>query len=215
MSKQISIPTLKRLPSYYNIICQALDKGDKYISSATIAKMLYIDDTQVRKDIAATGYVGKPKVGFDVVEFKLHLEEFLGFNNTREAFLVGAGNLGVALSKYDGFRTYGLEILALFDNDPLKVGIKFGNKEVFPISKLPDLVQRMKVQMVILAVPVEFAQTVTNFLVDAGIKAIWNFTPATLNVPTDVLVQNQDLASSFVTFSLLLAEKQKVNTQNP
>lgn len=210
MTKQISIPTLKRLPSYYNIICEAANRGEKYISSATIAKMLIIDDTQVRKDIAVTGYVGKPKVGFDTFEFKSHLEEFLGLNNTRRAFLIGAGNLGIALAKYEGFRKYGLNILALFDNDPLKQGIKLANKEVYHISSLPLLLKELDVQMTILTVPYEQAQLVTDFLVESGVKAIWNFTTANLKVPFGVLVQNQDLASSFVTFSLMFSEKQKL-----
>lgn len=209
MTKNIPVPSLKRLPNYYHIVCQALESGEKFISSATIARILDIDDTQVRKDIAATGYVGKPKVGFDTKEFKEHLEDFLGFNKTKEAFLVGAGNLGIALAKYDGFRKYGLEILAVFDNDPHKIGIKIGKKEVFPISKLPDLVKRMKVQVAILTVPSEFAQDVTYFLIESGIKAIWNFAPVNLKVPEDVLVRNQDLAANFVVFSTLLSEKRR------
>lgn len=211
MIKQVSLPTLRRLPSYYNIICDASSRGEKYISSANIAKLLLIDDTQVRKDIASTGYVGKPKVGFDIAEFKLHLEEFLGLKNTRKAFLVGAGNLGVALSKYVGFKKYGLEILALFDNDPLKQGMSFGDKKVYPTSQISQMVKEHSVQMAILTVPYSQAQDVTDFLVASGIKAIWNFTTANLTVPDDVLVDNQDLASSFVTFSLLFSEKLRQN----
>src|SRR3989339_38709 len=196
MSKKLPEPTLKRLPNYYNIICQALESGEKYISSAKIANLLDIDDTQVRKDIAATGYVGKPKVGFDIKEFKAHLEDFLGFNHTKEAFLIGAGNLGIALAKYEGFKKYGLNILALFDTDPHKIGLKIGKKEVFTLTKLPDLARRMNIQIAILAVPSEFAQDVTDFLVQSGIKAIWNFAPANLIVPEGILISNQDLAAS-------------------
>ena len=207
MNKHISTPTLKRLPNYYHIICQALESGEKYISSATIAKVLDIDDTQVRKDIAATGYVGKPKVGFDVKEFKAHLEHYLGFNKTKQAFLIGAGNLGIALAKYDGFKKYGLEILALFDSDPLKIGISIANKKIFPLSELPNMASSMNVQLAILAVPGEVAQKVADFLVKSGIKAIWNFAPASLNMPEGVIVSNQDLAANFVTFSLMLPKE--------
>lgn len=209
MNKQISIPTLKRLPLYYNLICQASEKGEKYISSATIAGMINIDDTQVRKDIAATGYVGKPKVGFEVREFKVHLENFLGFNNTKEAFLVGAGNLGIALAKYEGFKKYGLEILALFDDNKSKIGMKVGNKEIFDVSKFPDLVSRMNISIAILTVPPEYAQKTADFLIDSGIKAIWNFAPVNLKTPDHVIVSNQDLAASFITLSQLLAENEK------
>lgn len=210
MNKQVSIPTLRRLPNYYHILCKEYESGTKYISSGTIAKMLDIDDTQVRKDIAATGYVGKPKVGFDVADFKVHLEKFLGFNNTKEAFLIGAGNLGTALAKYEGFKKYGLEILALFDSDHNKTGGKIWNKEVFHISKLPDLAARMNIQIAILTVPAEPAQEIANFLIESGIKAIWNFAPANLKAPDDVIVWNQDLAASFITLSQLLAEKQRL-----
>ena len=208
MTRKISVPALKRLPNYYNIVCQALEAGEKYISSAFIANLLDIDDTQVRKDIAATGYVGKPKVGFDTKEFKVHLEEFLGFNNTKEAFLIGAGNLGIALAKYDGFKKYGLNIISLFDTDPHKIGLKIGKKEVFSIKELPELAKKMSIQIAILAVPSEFAQDVTDFLVQSGIKAIWNFAPANLVVPEGILISNQDLAASFVVFSSLI-QKQK------
>ena len=207
MSKQITIPTLKRLPNYYHIVCQRLDAGEKYISSPTISKLLGIDDSQVRKDIAATGYVGKPKVGFELKELKEHLEGFLGFNNPRDAFLIGAGNLGIALAKYEGFKKYGLNIVALFDNDPHKVGISFGTKEVLHISKLPNLVNRMNIQIAILTVPPQYAQEMSDFLVAAGIKAIWNFAPVTLNAPEDVLIWNEDLAASYITFSQVLSDK--------
>jgi len=207
MRKEVSIPTLRRLPNYYHIVCQALEAGDEYISSKTIARLLDIDDTQVRKDIASVGYVGKPKFGFEVSDFKKHLESFLGFNNTKEAFLIGAGNLGVALAKYDGFKKYGLDILALFDSDPIKVGLSVGNKEVFALAKLPDLAKRMNIQIAIITVPSEFAQGVTDFLVKSGIKAIWNFAPANLSAPDDIFIWNQDLAANFVTFAQLFNKK--------
>lgn len=207
MSKQISLPTLKRLPNYYYILCQASDSGDKFISSSTMSKLLDIDDTQVRKDIASTGYVGKPKVGFDICDFKEHLECFLGLNSSKEAFLIGAGNLGLAFARYEGFKKYGLKITALFDVDIHKIGSKVANKEIFHISKLPDLVNRMNVSIAILTVPAECAQTVTDILVDSGIKAIWNFAPANIFVPEGIIVSNQDLASSFVTLSLMIARQ--------
>jgi redox-sensing transcriptional repressor len=208
MSKQISLPTLKRLPNYYYILCQAVESGEKYISSATMSKLLDIDDTQVRKDIAATGYVGKPKVGFDINDFKSHLECFLGLNESKEAFLIGAGNLGMAFARYEGFKKYGLKITALFDVDIHKIGSRVANKEIFHISKLPDLVNRMNVDIAILTVPAIQAQTIADVLVECGIKAIWNFAPAAISVPEGIIVSNQDLASSFVTLSLMIARQQ-------
>lgn len=203
-TKQIPIPTLRRLPNYYNILCSMLVENQKFVSSAKIALSLDIDDTQVRKDISATGYVGKPKVGFDVKELKEHLELFLGFKNLKPAFLIGAGNLGIALAKYDGFKKYGLHIAAIFDSNPDKIGIKISNKDVYSMSLLPQMIKEHNVKMAILTIPGEYAQDVTNFIVDAGIKAIWNFAPATLKVPEGIHICNQDLAASFITLSLML-----------
>ena len=207
MLKPLTIPTLRRLPIYYNLVCQALERGEMYISSPVIASMLGIDDSQVRKDISATGYVGKPKVGFDIKQLKKHLEQFLGFNKTKDAFLIGIGNLGIAIAKYDGFKKYGLQVVALFDNDPHKVGMKIGEKDVFHVSKLPDLVSKMHIQVAILTVPNSFAQDVTNYLIASGIKAIWNFTSCTLNVPDEVLVWNESLGCSYVTFAQVIDSK--------
>jgi redox-sensing transcriptional repressor len=210
-NKQIPVPTLRRLPNYYNIICEALNDGQKFISSAKIANALAIDDTQVRKDIATTGYVGKPKIGFDVKDFKEHLENFLGFKTFKPAFLIGAGNLGIALAKYDGFKKYGLEIVGIFDTDPQKISLKISNKEVYPIAMLPELIKKQNVRMAILCIPQEYAQSTTDFIVEAGIKAIWNFAPATLKVPEGIHICNQDLAASFIALSLMLEEENLYN----
>ncbi len=203
--KQVSIPTLKRLPSYYNIISAAIvNYGKKYISSSKIAKELNIDDTQVRKDIAATGYVGKPKVGFDTFELKLHLEQFLGFNKLKEAYLIGAGNLGVALAKYEGFKKFGLDITAIFDNNPAKIGTKVQNKQIYCISRFQDMVSKNNVKFVIITIPASAVSNIIEIVESSQIKAIWNFSPVNLKVNKDIIVLNQDLATSFVTLVHLL-----------
>jgi redox-sensing transcriptional repressor len=198
---QVPLTTLRRLPYYYNIICDMESQGFKYVSSANIAKQLGIDDTLVRKDIAATGYMGKPKVGFNTTEFKIHLEEFLGMKKIKSALLIGAGHLGIALARYQGFKRYGLEIIAIFDKDPEKIGNKIGDKEIFPIHKLENTIKKKNVQMAILAIPADNLSEVTESLIKNGIKAIWNFTGVHLNVPTEVFVWNEDLAASFITLS--------------
>lgn len=200
MNSNISIPTLKRLPYYYNIVCNAISAGDNYISSAEIARKLDVDDTQVRKDIAAIGYMGKPKVGFEVHEFKKQLEDYLEFNKTRNAILIGAGNLGIALTKYDGFKKHGLKLVGVFDNNPAKIGLEIADKKVLPLDNLKAVVLKNKAEIAILALPAEAAQDVTDFLVSNGIKAIWSFAPVSLNVPDNVYVMTQDLAANFTTF---------------
>ncbi|HBG48319.1 MAG TPA: redox-sensing transcriptional repressor Rex [Cyanobacteria bacterium UBA9971] len=207
MTKKIPLPSLKRLPKYYSIVCEYYKEGKEYIKSSEISKKLDIDETQVRKDIALLNCAGKPKVGFNINELKRYLEEFLDINNMKDSFLIGTGNLGLAIAKYNGFEKYGLNITALFDTDPHKIGLKVGEKEIFHVSKFPDLAQRMRVKIIILAVPREEAQKMADIAVKAGAKAIWNFAPANIDVPKDVLVINQDLATDFMVLWLQLHNK--------
>ncbi len=202
--KKLNIPTLKRLPLYYNIAVRALENGEKYISSAFMAEKLDIDSTQVRKDIAAIGYVGKPKVGFDTKEFSSHLENFLGFDKERKIILIGAGNLGNALAKYNGFSQYGLKIQAIFDTDPKKIGTKIADKDVISMEKIGEYIKEHNIKIAVITIPEHYAQETADEIVQHGIKAIWNFAPVNLDLPKEVLCWNQDLAASFITFVQLL-----------
>ncbi len=204
MNKKIPLPVLKRLPKYYSIVCEYEKESKEHIKSVEIAKVLDVDETQVRKDFALISISGKPKVGFNVYDVKSCLENFLDLKTLKDSFLIGTGNLGLAIAKYTGFEKYGLNITALFDNDPHKVGLKVGDKEIFHISRFFDLVQRMQIKIIILAVPSFEAQKMADLAIKAGVKAIWNFAPTNINVPKDILVINQDLAADFVVLSLQL-----------
>ena len=125
----------------------------------------------------------------------------MGFKQKRDAFIIGAGNLGSALAKYDSFKDYSLNILAMFDNDPKKIGTIINGKEVFEISKLADLVKSLRVDIAILTVPKSSAQEIADYLVSVGIKYIWNFTPCILDVPKSVKVWNENLIGSFLQFT--------------
>ena len=166
-----------------------------------MSTLLNIDDSQVRKDISVLNNSGKCRVGYIVKELKKSIETTLGFSKTKKAFIVGAGNLGMALAKYDNFTNYGLNILALFDNDKKKIGGSVNNKLILDIEKLPKLAQKSGVDIVILTVPREFAQETANYLVKANIKYIWNFTPAVLAVPKEVQVWNENLMGNFLQFT--------------
>ena len=132
---------------------------------------------------------------------KKSIEEQLGFKKTKDAFVIGAGNLGSALAKYATFKDYGLNILAMFDNDINKIGKTINGKEVFDISKVGNLSKRLNVDIAILTVPREYAKGVANFLAGAGIKYIWNFTPCILDVPKDIKVWNENLIGNFLQFT--------------
>ncbi len=193
---------INRLALYHNILDEfENDNVNANISSTQIAELLNIDDSQVRKDIKYLNNTGKCRVGYNVCELKNAIENTLGFEKTKNAFIVGAGNLGSALAKYDSFSNYGLNVLAMFDNNPIKVGSTINNKEVFHTSKLEDLAKRLNVEIAILTVPAEYAQESATFLANAGIKYIWNFTPRILNVSKDINVWNENLIGSFLQFT--------------
>lgn len=192
---------ISRLTLYHSILTGLEEDGFDTVSSPQIAELLKIDDSQVRKDIKFLGKSGKTKVGYRVIEVRKLIEKTLGFEKTKDAFVVGAGNLGLALAKYDDFKYYGFNILALFDNDPIKIDITVNNKQVFHISKLPDLTRRLNVEIAILTVPKNFAQDTADYLVASGIKYIWNFTPTVLKLPDNVQVWNENLIGNFLQFT--------------
>jgi redox-sensing transcriptional repressor len=186
----------------YHFILEDMREDEKYVSSTKFANLLKIDNSQVRKDLKYLDNQGKCRVGYEVKELKRKIEECLGFKKTKDVFVVGAGNLGSALAKYDGFKDYGLNVLALFDKDPKKVGTTINGKEVFDISKVGNLASRLNVEAAILTVPRENAQGVANYLAGAGIKYIWNFTTCVLDLPNDVKVWNENLISNFLQFTI-------------
>lgn len=200
-------PTLNRLPIYYRRLRQAVDEGTAYLSSADLAQSADVSEAQVRKDLSHLELDGRSGVGYDAKQMAAYLEEFLGLVNDKEAVLVGVGNLGRALALFPGFARYGLNIVACFDNDPLKVGQQVGECEVLPVAKLPDLAQRLHILMGIITVPVEAAQEVADLMIQGGIQVIWNFAPCRLRVPEGTLVQNEDLAAQLATLSHLIAQR--------
>ena len=210
MKEKLSEKVIQRLTLYHNILSEFEFKNIYVISSPQIAHLLKIDDSQVRKDVKLLNHYGKRRVGYIVKELKNAIEKTLGFSTVKDAFIVGAGNLGLALSKYDNFSNYGFNILAMFDNDPLKINLISNNKEVFHISKLPDLAKRLNVEIAILTVPRYSAQIVTNILVESQIKYIWNFAPCILDVPSDVEVWNENLIGNFLQFTVSHQHANKV-----
>lgn len=202
MNKILSDKVINRLTLYHSILTDYIEKKIEYISSPQIAELLHVDNTQVRKDIALLGYKGKCKVGYQAYDLKVLIEETLKFKTVKTAFIVGAGNLGMALAKYDNFEAYGFNISALFDNSPDKIGQKINEKEVFNLKELPKLANKFGAKIAILTVPRAYAQEVTDFLIKSGIQYIWNFTPCVLNVPSQIQVWNENLIGNFLQFTV-------------
>lgn len=206
--------SLRRLPVYHRLLVEMLAAEIPQVSCSALARALDLDATQVRKDIEVTGIVGKPKVGYTTSALIRWIEDFLGWNNSKEAFLVGAGSLGSALLGYGKFRQFGLNIIAAFDTDPYKVGQQVHGKEVLHLDQLRDLASRMHIHLGVIATPAVAAQKVADLMVEGGIRAIWNFAPVHLRVPDFVILQNEDLYYSLASLSYklerhLLAERDK------
>lgn len=193
--KPVPEPTLRRLPAYLYFLEKIKEEGTLNISAPVIGKSLGFDPTQVVKDLAVTNVKGKPKVGYNTYELIHALEEFLGFNRTNEAFLVGAGNLGSALMAYQQHQSLGLKIIAAFDTDSNKIGTHIGGIHVLEYNKLFHLSNRLEVQIAVLTTPNHAAQNVAEDLVNCGVKAIWNFTSANLNLPDEIIVQNTSMSA--------------------
>ncbi len=207
----LPLPTIRRFPLYLQILEQLKQEGVYTVSATEIAKTLGLKAIQVRKDLATTGVTGKPKVGFSVPNLINALKEALGWSNTSEAFLVGAGALGSALLGFAGFQKRGLKILAAFDTNPHLEGKEIHGKRIFPLTKLENLVQRMGVQIGIITTPPEVAQEVANLLVTSGVQAIWNFSAAPLKLPKEIVLQQEDLSSGLAVLSMKLSEALKKN----
>ena len=201
MDKKISEKVINRLTLYHCILQDFITKGEEYISSKQIATLLNIDDSQVRKDINILNNSGKSRVGYIVKELKTSIEKTLGFSKTKKAFIIGAGNLGMALAKYDNFTSYGLNILALFDNDETKIGKEINSKKILNIEELPKFATEHSVEIAILTVPGKYAQKTAEFITISNIKYIWNFTPRILHVGKDIKVWNENLIGSFLQFT--------------
>lgn len=205
-TEKISDKVISRLTQYHCILVDYIKKKNYTITSSTIAQLLKIDDSQVRKDISMLNNTGKSRVGYDVNRLKETIEKTLGFKNPKNAFIIGAGNLGTALAKYNDFEAYGLNVMALFDVDKEKIGKKINSKPVFDIKELSEYTKKMNVEIGILTVPSDFAQEIANYAVKSKINYIWNFSPTVLDVPNGVEVWNENLMGNFLQFSYKISK---------
>ena len=208
MDKKISKSVLKRLPGYHAYLKSVQNPDSPYISATAIANALDMGEVQVRKDLAMVSDGGRPKVGYLRERLIEDIEQFLGYDNTTDAILVGAGRLGQALLGYSGFDEYGLNILAAFDIRP-ETKSRDSGKPILPLDQMVPFCQEHKILMGIITVPTEFAQEACDRMIRAGIKAIWTFAPTHLDVPDHVMVHNENMANSLAILSMHLQAQMK------
>ncbi|MBE7087768.1 MAG: redox-sensing transcriptional repressor Rex [Clostridiales bacterium] len=186
--------TLGRLPTYLNYLKSVVDND--HVSATTIAKALSLGEVQVRKDLNAVSGAGRPKVGYETDALINRIERVLGAEELTPVILVGAGKIGKALLDYGGFNEFGVDIIAAFDRN--SEAFEFGNKgkKILPMDCFESFCKERKVQIGIVTVGANAAQQVCDIMVKSGIKAIWNFAPCRLDVPSDVIVKQENLALS-------------------
>jgi len=205
--KAYKIPeaTVMRLSIYSRYLHQLIDERIMTVSSDEIAKGVGVSSAQVRKDLAYFGEFGTRGVGYKVEELYGHLMKILGLNQTWNVIIIGAGKLGSALALYQGFTDRGFIVTAVLDIDKDRIGKKLNKVTVEPLEVLKDRVKEHNINIGVVTVPAAAAQDVTDRLVDAGIKAILNFSPRVLKAPQDVIVRNVDLAVNIEVLSFNLA----------
>jgi redox-sensing transcriptional repressor len=184
-----------RLPIYLRALQRLSDQGIHNTSSQELGEMIGISAAQIRKDISQFGEFGKQGTGYSIPFLIERLQSILKVNRVWDVIIVGMGDMGHALARYNGFANRGFHVTMLFDNDPKKVGAKLGDLEILSTSTLAERVRQNKIKVAMLTVPASVAQDVTDQLVKAGVKAILNYAPIHLNVPRDVHVQHIDPAT--------------------
>lgn len=185
------------MPYYLQYLKDLQNQGKTEVSAPLLSEAFGFTEIQVRKDLAAVSSIqGKPKIGFKISPLIVDIENVLGYKYANKAVIIGAGSLGHALLGFDGFADYGIEIVAAFDANEDKVGTDIDEKPVYSMDFLSDYCHQENINIGIITVPQIAAQRVCDHLVEAGVKAIWNFAQIHLSVPHGILVQNENMAAS-------------------
>ena len=216
-SEKISELTTNRLSVYLRCLNTLAAAGIKTISSQALAQQFNLNSAQIRKDLGYFGEFGVRGVGYYVDDLREHITKILGLDKPHRVGIIGAGRLGTALANYQGFGGSNFTVVALFDNDPAKVGQRIGPGEILvhDVKKIERVVKAEEIDVAVIAVPARAAQRVLNEVTTAGIRAVLNFAPASLSARLGVKVKTVDLTTSFESLSYFLARPQQRSVTNP
>ena len=208
LPEQVSELTTNRLSIYLRCLTELDAASVETISSQELAAQFKLNAAQIRKDLAYFGEFGVRGVGYFVKDLRRHLRQILGLDRKLRVAIMGAGNLGLALADYPGFRQEGFEIVALFDVLNEKVGhVSRGGVNIYDVRQLKKVVRTERISIAVIAVPASAAQQVVNQVTAAGIRAVLNFSPGPLAVPPDVKLKSVDLTQSLESLSFFLARE--------
>lgn len=201
VARKAGLPCVKRMPAYLQLLRLLQAEGQEYVSGTVLASVHNLEPVIVRKDLAMTGAIGTPRIGFHITELIVAIERFLGWESQTKAVLVGVGSLGTALLGYQGFQNFGFRFVGAFDNNPKIIGKWVHGRRVQAVEQLKPFVKRGEILLGVLAVPAAAAQEAAESMVAAGIKGIWNFTPTKLKLPDEVVTQKEDIAEGLAVLS--------------
>lgn len=207
----VDIPpaTVGRLILYARELSRLRREGESHVSSKTLGQLLSVTDAVVRRDVGYLGQMGRRGIGYEIAPLISQIRETMGTNSTWRVALVGAGSLGNALLRYRGFNELGFELVAAFDNDPVRQEQSVGGIPVLPLDSLETVIVQREVSLAILAIPDEAAGPMAQRLAAAGVVGILNFAPVTLQNFTDICVVNVDLASELQQLSFSVVHRQQ------
>lgn len=209
MGKLVLIPkpTIERLPLYLRSLTQLENSGLEVISSEELGRILGITSVQIRKDLAYFGEFGRRGVGYDVVDLMQQITEILGVHRPNKIAIAGAGNLGQALARYEGFSEYGFMLAAIFDSDPKKIGMEVAGQQVLSADYTTEVVKSLGIKIGVITVPAPAAQKVADQLIKAGVQAIWNFAPTRIEAPYGIEIRQENLIVGLLALSYHLTQE--------
>ena len=205
--KEISQAVIQRLPRYYRYLEDLMDQNIERISSGELSRRMHLTASQIRQDLNNFGGFGQQGYGYNVEYLYNEIAKILGLDKDYNLIIVGAGNLGTAITNYTDFAKRGFYVKQVFDIKPELIGKKIGDIEILGMDSLPDYIKNNQVDIAAITVPKEMATETAAKLVKCGIKAIWNFAPVDLRLPKDVIVETLHLSDTLMRLSYSLKNK--------
>lgn len=199
---------VRRLPIYARSLSYLAEEGVRSVSSQELGERIGVTAAQIRKDLSYFGEFGKQGIGYNVEYLMGHIRRILGLNEAWPVVLVGAGHLGQAIARYEGFRSRGIDIVGLFDNDAAKIGLEVGKLTVQPDTELPSVLRQHHIRLAIVAVPATRAQDVVDSLVEYGVQGILNYAPIVVQAPEGVWVRHIDPVALLHSMTYYLAREE-------
>jgi len=203
-AQEIPDIVIGRLPIYLRALQRMENNGQQVTSSQELGDLLGISPPQIRKDLSQFGEFGKQGTGYHIKFLSKQIKKILHLDRIWDLAIVGAGDVGHALARYQGFVNRGFQVRMIFDNDPDKIGQKVGEFTILDIADMPKAIQEAGIKIAMLAIPAAYAQVVADLMVEAGIEAILNYAPIQLNTSSNVRVQYIDPATHLQRMSYYL-----------